>query len=220
MAIITATNLQISEAEELTLRQRWQELAGNYDSRAVQLWEQLRASYSARTRHYHNLGHIMALLDWAARYREHLQNYDAVRFAIWFHDAVYDTHRNDNEERSAAWATQVLQQWAASSALVSATAQMIMATKTHQAGEPASDTHWFLDFDLAILGSSPECYRAYSQAIRREYNWVPGLLYRRGRRKVLQGFLQREQLFFTAELRCLLEASARQNMQAELLQLS
>ena len=74
-----------------------------------------------------------------------------------------------------------------------------------------------LDFDLAILGSSPEYYQFYRQAIRQEYRWVSGLLFRRKRRQVLESFLQRERLFFTAEMRARLEAQARRNLQEELL---
>ena len=56
----------------------------------------------------------------------------------------------------------------------------------------------------------------WQQLAAREYNWVPGLLYRRERRQVLRSFLQRERLYFTAALRTRLEAQARQNLTAEL----
>jgi predicted metal-dependent HD superfamily phosphohydrolase len=82
--------------------------------------------------------------------------------------------------------------------------------------EIEEDGPWFLDFDLAILGSRPEIYRTYSQAIRREYRWVPKLLYRRGRRQVLESFLQRELLFFTEAMRTRLEDQARANLAEEL----
>jgi predicted metal-dependent HD superfamily phosphohydrolase len=31
-----------------------------------------------------------------------------MELAIWFHDAVYDTRRSDNEEESAAWSIKIL----------------------------------------------------------------------------------------------------------------
>ncbi len=213
MAIPT---LQLNATEQHALQTAWQELAGAETT----LWQTLRDAYSEAARHYHNLGHIRALLGWAAEYRAHLQDYDAVRFAIWFHDAVYDTRRGDNEECSAVLAVQALPGLHISTPVIHAVEAMILATKAHQLGALTGDAAWFLDFDLAILGSPPEIYRAYSQAIRREYAWVPGLLFRRKRRQVLESFLQREQLFFTAEMRERLEAQARRNLQEELQQLN
>ena len=207
---------QFDAAAQRALQSAWQELAGGEDA----LWPRLKEAYADPARHYHNLGHIRALLEWAATYRARLHDYDAVRCAIWFHDAVYDTRRNDNEERSAAFAVESLQQlpglWPRSQAV----AAMILATKTHQLGGLDSDAAWFLDFDLAILGSSPDVYRAYSQAIRQEYRWVPGPLFRRKRRQVLESFVLRERLFFTPELRERLESQARRNLQEELTQLN
>lgn len=209
MAIPT---LQLDAPGQNALRLAWQELAGT----EATSWEMLRAAYAEPARHYHNLGHIHALLAWAAEYRAQLQDYTAIRFAIWFHDVVYDTKRSDNEERSAALAIQTLQQLNVSTPITQTVESMILATKAHQLGELNSDVAWFLDFDLAILGSAPEVYQAYRQAIRQEYRWVPGLLFRRKRRQVLENFLQRERLFFTAEMRERLEMQARRNLQEEL----
>ncbi|MBI1764747.1 MAG: hypothetical protein HYR56_25275 [Acidobacteria bacterium] len=206
--------LQIKAAEQSALQMAWQELAGAENA----FWTTLRDAYSEPARHYHNLGHIQALLAWATEYRAQSQDYDAVRWAIWFHDVVYDTRRGDNEERSAALAVQVLSDLNRATPLLKAVEAMILATKTHQLGELNGDAAWFLDFDLAILGSAPEVYQAYSQAIRREYQWVPGWLFRRKRRQLLASFLQRERLFFTAELRGRLERQARRNLQEELQQ--
>ena len=208
------------------LQTHWQQLAAPYGA-ATAAWTELEQAYTAATRHYHNLTHIGALLAWAAAFQSQLQHYDAVRFAIWFHDAVYDTRQSDNEERSAALAVQHLTQLQVPPAVRRAVEQMILATKKHQLpivqfAEDAAwqaDARWFLDFDLSILGSPPELYRAYSQAIRREYGWVPGWLYRRGRRQILAGFLQRERLFFTEAMHSRLETQARANLRAELAEL-
>lgn len=213
---MTVTTSQISAAEQAALQTAWQELAGD----ASVAWETLRAAYSEPSRHYHNLRHIHALLAWAAEYRAQLQDYTAVRFAIWYHDAVYVTKKNDNEERSAALAARELNRLNVATVTSAAVEAMILATKTHQAGELGDDARWFLDFDLAILGSAPETYRTYCAAIRREYQWVPGLLFRRKRRQVLESFLQRKRLFFTDEMQARLEAQARRNLQDELTQLN
>jgi predicted metal-dependent HD superfamily phosphohydrolase len=204
--------LQLDAVRQNALHIAWQELAGTETTE----WEVLRAAYSEPARHYHNLGHIHGLLAHAAEYRAQLQDYAAVRFAIWFHDAVYDTKRSDNEERSAMLAVQALRRLNIATPVMQAVEALILATKVHQLGDLNRDAAWFLDFDLAILGSAPEMYQAYRQAIRQEYHWVPGLLFRRKRRQVLENFLQRERLFFTAEMRERLETQARRNLQEEL----
>ena len=63
---------------------------------------ELSALYRAPDRHYHGLSHIEALLALAQEYRTALSDPDAVEAAIWFHDAIYDSRRSDNETRSAA----------------------------------------------------------------------------------------------------------------------
>ena len=212
-------SLQLSAAEQAALQVQWQELAAGYgaDAQVVHtVWLELLSNYTAATRHYHNLTHIQALLTWVEFFRNHLQQLDAVCFAIWFHDVIYYPRRQDNEERSAELARQELGRLKVPDATINAVNAMILATKQHQAETLDEDGRWFLDFDLAILGSRPEIYRAYSQAIRREYAWVPKLLYRRGRRQVLQSFLQREQLFFTEAMRTRLDAQARLNLTEEL----
>src|SRR5436190_19460000 len=69
---------------------------------------ELVRAYAAPDRHYHNLAHIEALLGLARRHADALADAGAIEAAIWFHDAVYDTRRDDNEERSPALATERL----------------------------------------------------------------------------------------------------------------
>src|SRR5260370_20074579 len=65
---------------------------------------ELVSAYTAPDRHYHDLRHIEALLGLADACAGAITDRDAVEAAIWFHDAIYDTRRSDNEERSAALA--------------------------------------------------------------------------------------------------------------------
>src|SRR6185436_6842698 len=105
------------------------------DAQVVQtVWLELLNNYTAATRQYHNLSHIKALLDWVELFRAHLQQPTAVRFAAWFHDAIYNTRRQDNEERSAELAQQELGRLHVSAVTINAVSAMILATKQHQAG--------------------------------------------------------------------------------------
>ena len=201
----------------------WQEIAvraGIPEADAPRLFDDLCQRYSEPTRHYHNLTHIAQMLEIVEGFREGVYDYVAVCLAIWFHDAIYDTRRKDNEEQSAAYAVTLLTQQGVSKAISARVQQLILATKTHQAPLGDTDCQLLLDADLAILGSEPADYNRYAQAIRREYAWVSDDDYRAGRSRVLQGFLGRPQIYFTEPLFQTLEQSARSNLQRELEQLT
>ncbi|TKB23252.1 MAG: hypothetical protein E5W69_08745, partial [Mesorhizobium sp.] len=55
------------------------------------LKRELSALYEAEDRHYHDLGHIEAMLALANDYKALLHDPEAVEAAIWFHDAIYDS---------------------------------------------------------------------------------------------------------------------------------
>jgi predicted metal-dependent HD superfamily phosphohydrolase len=177
--------------------------------------ELLRA-YAAPERHYHGLRHIEALLGLADQHADAIADRDAVEAAIWFHDAIYDTRRSDNEERSAQLATARLADTAAPDRIASI-ATMIRATAGHAVpafadAAAAQDCALFLDMDLAILGSPPADFDAYEQAVRREYDWVAEPQWIAGRRVVLAGFLARPAIYATAAFRATHEAAARRNL--------
>ena len=91
----------------------------------------------------------------------------------------------------------------------------VRATKLHDhSSDP--DTDLFTDADLGVLGSDPERYSAYADAIRKEYRRYPDLLYRPGRRKVLQHFLDMPRIFKTNVFHERYEEQARRNLEMEL----
>jgi len=177
---------------------------------------ELRRAYAAPERHYHGLRHIEALLGLAEQRASAIADRDAVDAAIWFHDAIYDTRRSDNEERSAELATARLA-GTAERDRIALIAAMIRATAGHAVpafadAAAAQDCALFLDMDLAILGSAPADFEAYEQAVRREYDWVSEPQWIAGRRAVLAGFLARPAIYATAAFRATHEAAARRNL--------
>jgi predicted metal-dependent HD superfamily phosphohydrolase len=177
---------------------------------------ELVRAYAAPDRHYHSLAHIETLLDLARQHAGALSDAEAIEAAIWFHDAVYDTHRDDNEAKSAALATERLS-GAAAADRVHRIAAMIRATAGHQLPDfsdaaAARDCALFLDMDLAILGAAPDAFAAYEEAVRREYAWVPEPLWIKGRGKVLESFLARPAIYKSAPFRASHEAAARHNL--------
>ena len=214
-----STFFQLTPDEIAALAERWHVLAGSFGAGAGVVdatFTMLAERHGERGRHYHTLGHVRSLLELAQEHGSQLADPRAVELAIWFHDAVCKSRRQDNEERSAELATAALGRLRVPAPVIERVAAMIRATKGHDAAGLDDDGRWFLDFDLAILGAGTAVYGEYRAAIRREYRWVPAPLYRRGRRELLEGFARREQLFFTAPMRERLEAQARANLAAEI----
>ena|SRR3712207_263665 len=218
----TRPSLRVTESDLRFLTDGWRALAGAYgaDVETAERWlGVLTRQYSAPERHYHNLHHVAEMLRLLEQF-ERGANHDALRFAAWFHDAVYDTRSETNEEESAALAEHALGELGLPPEGVEAAQRLILATKRHEAVGDAPDLGLFLDADLSILGAEEETYVAYSEAIRREYAWVTAAAYREGRLKVLTNFLARERLFYTEPLAARFEARARNNLSNEIRALS
>jgi predicted metal-dependent HD superfamily phosphohydrolase len=178
--------------------------------------DELVRAYTAPDRHYHNLAHIEAMLALMRAYESALSDPPSVEAAIWFHDAVYDSRRHDNEEKSAELAAERLA-GVLSPDRIERITSMIRATAGHVIPEGFDDAvrrdcALFLDMDLAILGSAPDEFAAYEAAVRREYGWVPDALWIEGRRKVLQAFLARAAIYASPPFRASHEAAARENL--------
>lgn len=176
----------------------------------------LSTRYQEPQRHYHSLTHIETLLRLADEYRALAQDVQALDWAIWFHDAVYDPTRAGNEAASAELAQTELTAIDAEPRLVSKVCRMVLATTRHEWADGDSDTALFLDLDLSTLGLPQTDYDAYSVQVRAEYAWVPDAIYCVQRAQVLQRFLARPQLYFTQSLRDRFEAQARINLQREI----
>lgn len=177
------------------------------------LQQQLLAAYAEPQRHYHTQQHLVECLTHWASARHLAQRPAEVELALWFHDAIYEVKAQDNELRSAQWATQALQCAGASEEICQRVHTLIMAT-CHTATPADADAQLLVDIDLAILGASPERFAEYDQQVRAEYAWVPGLIYGFKRKQVLQGFLQREAIYSTPFFHALLEQTARRNLRA------
>jgi len=162
-------------------------------------------------RHYHVLGHVLDCLGQAAACRPIQRRPAAVDLALWFHDAVYDTRRSDNEERSAELAAEQLSGIVPED-LLAEVGQLVLATRHRPEPPPSGDAAVVADVDLTILGEPPDRFDAYQAAIRREYSWVPSFVYRRRRARLLEGFLARERIYATDRFYERYEAAARRNL--------
>ena len=210
---------QTNEKMVSLLREQWNDLSAFYTSEEplrAKSFDVIREKYSEKGRFYHNLSHIEALLSLFESLKHMIHDRNAIRFAIWFHDVIYNTRRSDNEEKSAELASLILSELCVDNGAIEFARELILATRSHTGLDLSEDAKLFLDMDLSILGSSEQVYREYSKAIRKEYSWVPSLMYRRSRKKILKGFSERDRLYFTEEMNKRFEKQARINIEEEI----
>jgi predicted metal-dependent HD superfamily phosphohydrolase len=194
----------------------WKELgAGNPDPK---LHDELIARYGEPHRRYHtprHLGECFEKLDAVRALAEHPAE---IELALWFHDAIYDTKRRDNEKKSAEWARASALAAGVPAAACDRVHALVMATR-HKAIPHGTDAGLLVDVDLSILGAPRERFDEYERQVREEYAWVLDFLYRRERRKILKDFLSRERIFSSAHFRDRYEEQARSNIERSLEQL-
>lgn len=199
---------------EPDLQARWRLVAGD-GTASLACWTDLVTRWSEDHRRYHGLGHLLAVLAVVDAHADTATDVSAVRLAGWFHDAVYDPLRSDNEERSAVLAGEVLP-GVGSDLPVQQVQRLVLLTVTHEYDEADADAALLCDADLAVLAVPPAAYVGYANAIRAEYAHLSDPDFRTGRSAVLRGLLERPRLYGVPELAAQWEEPARANLAAEL----
>jgi predicted metal-dependent HD superfamily phosphohydrolase len=180
--------------------------------------QKLTTAYAEPQRNYHTIQHLNECLALLEPHLELAEHPAEVEVALWFHDAVYDVEGKDNEARSASWAETELIAAQVTPEAVERIKKLIMAT-CHAALPEGRDQQLLVDVDLAILGAPRARFIEYEEQVRKEYDWVPGWLFRRKRRGILKEFLARDPIYNTPQIRAQLEGRARENLAYSLRQL-
>ena len=166
--------------------------------------------YGEPQRHYHGLSHVSRCLEEFCEARGLAAHPFEVGLAIWFHDAIYDPARHDNEEESAGLARASLGGLLGEESMWLVTS-LIIATK--YTGLPAAaDEELIIDLDLSILGRPRREFVEYEDGVRKEYSTVPEERFRKGRVQVLSRFLERPSIYYTDYFRARYEEPARENL--------
>jgi predicted metal-dependent HD superfamily phosphohydrolase len=214
---------------DLELEVAWQRHVGRGEA-ARRLFESVVSRHREPGRHYHDVRHVR----WVVRHvrelaeRVAVTDLDAIVAAAFFHDAIYEFDRDDNEARSAELAATCLRELDWDPDRCDRVAAMILAT-AHLTGGGSSqgdtdidadtdadtDTAVLLAADLAVLGAEPEAYSDAVRRIRREYGHLDDAAWRSGRSAVLAGFLARRSIFPPALGLDAWERRARANLTAE-----
>jgi predicted metal-dependent HD superfamily phosphohydrolase len=179
--------------------------------------EELIARYGEPHRRYHTMTHIedcltqvRASTDLTADQRDLLET------AIWFHDAIYDPTRPDNEAASALLARERLSADGADPDAIAEVERLILLTAGHSVADGDALGARLVSIDLSILGAEPARYDAYADAIRFEYAHVPEPLYRAGRAAIMGRFLDSPALFADSVWAGRHDALARANIAREI----
>jgi predicted metal-dependent HD superfamily phosphohydrolase len=178
--------------------------------------DDLRNRYSEKHRHYHALHHIGHMLNHFDQVSHLINNPVAVSFAIWYHDAIYDPTRKDNELRSADLFIEHHESYL-SIYMQGYVVDLILATITHtlptlKTFDFNNDCALFLDLDLASLGAPWKDFHQNTNDIRKEYLFVSEEDFNQGRGRILDNFLSRDPLYFSPYFQNYFHDSARRNL--------
>jgi predicted metal-dependent HD superfamily phosphohydrolase len=203
------------------LKDRWENVWQQLHAGTVpqDVFEELIRAYSSADRFYHNLKHIEDCLSLFDQTRFLAAHPEEVELAIWFHDAVYDTRRNDNEQKSAEWAKSVIIQAWLDHDIAERISRSILATR-HDIEVTGADAQLMIDIDLSILGWEPDVFWRYEENIRKEYAWVSENIFRQKRIEILHGFLDRQHIYYREKYREMFEEQARTNLKQAIAKLS
>jgi len=193
----------------------WRQLGAS--SADEELYNRLVACYSEPHRKYHTIQHLNECFAHLESMRS-LANHPEVELALWFHDAIYDTSKKDNEKRSAEWARDSVLDASVAREQAERIYELVMATM-HNAVPVGKDAEVLVDIDLGILGAETARFDEYEVQVREEYSWVPESVYREARRKILEEFVRREWIYSTERFRSEYEARARDNLARSLARL-
>ena len=162
------------------------------------------SNLSAPERYYHTVMHVLDVIDGSE---------DPMIWALaWFHDVIYDVHRNDNERRSAQLGIKMLEKNNPLKIDLDVFFEACVDTANHNARSDVSKA--FSDRDMAILASLSGRYGIYRRQIRMEWAHVPWEQYSTGRAEVLKKFNERT-IFYTPEY-MVREELAHDNMRKEI----
>ncbi|MFC7346087.1 hypothetical protein ACFQO9_05055 [Chryseobacterium zhengzhouense] len=201
----------------MILKEKFKTLCLNYtDNKNLidNFWKEIEKKYSSKSRHYHNLQHLENMFEEIDAVKNQIENFNNISFSVFYHDVIYDSTSKLNEEKSAEFAKERLAGLGLNDEDIQSVYAQILATKSHKKSDD-EDTNFLLDADLSILGKDNGTYLEYTTQIRKEYSIYPDFLYKPGRKKVLEHFLQLESIFKTNYFKRKYEVQAKRNIESE-----
>lgn len=194
---------------------------GNFNA----VFEDIYTRYSQNHRSYHNTSHLKMCLNELELVKHSAQDLQALEFALFYHDAVYNSskedlmqHGDDEGESAELAITHLTKKLELPLEFAQRVASLILVTK-HLSIPLEKDHQMMVDIDLAILGRSSRLFDLYEQKVRQEYYWVPWEKYSELRIQILQGLLSRR-IYSTSFFIDRYGEQAKRNLQRSIQQLS
>ena len=197
----------------------WAELGVPSSARLHDLLADMVSRYEEPHRFYHTGQHLAECFERWSDLRAQAKHPAEVEVALWFHDAVYDTHSDANETQSADLALGAALRLGVEGTSARHIHDLIMSTR-HATIPVGRDAQLLVDTDLAILGAESRRFVEYEHQVRQEYAWVPENVFRERRASILKEFLGRPFIFSTDMFRARYESRARANIRQSLEALS
>jgi len=178
--------------------------------------------YSEDTRHYHGVSHLGELIIFANQFIP-VSGLKVVRANLFGmiigHDSIQEPGVPDPENvaKSRELTVEKFSYIGVPQPDVLHMAAGVEATANHDTSIRDDTIAFFLDDDMAIVGTPEERYDQYADDIAKEYSWVkPFELFLKTRKEyVLDEFLARDRIFNTDFVHKLLNTQARINMRRE-----
>lgn len=191
----------------------------NFDNFKKRLVDTIVNSYSAPGRYYHNLEHVLKVVEAVSTYQGTESDKIVLKLAALFHDIVYDPRASDNEQKSAEWFAKIVSDTGISAEDLEKVKSLILLTKNHFSAKTKLEVA-LADADLSILAENSETYNEYASNIRKEYSHLEDELFFKRRLKFLKKIEERmrnRSLFFNLDK--IYEEEARKNIADEILRL-
>ena len=130
--------------------------------------------YKNGRRYYHNWKHILNLVEIA--YNDNRLSVDML-LAILFHDIVYDSTRNDNEEKSVEMFKYQYGRYFNDDKISNA----ILSTKYHITDSKYPFNDYLNKIDMSVLYCDFKTFTEYEMNIRKEFNHIDFNTYKENR---------------------------------------
>jgi predicted metal-dependent HD superfamily phosphohydrolase len=179
------------------------------DSSAIH--ERLLDGYHEPHRHYHTLDHIEHCLGKFEQCKALVDHADTLELAIWFHDAILDPARRDNEARSTELYLQ-LSGGAHSEVQRQAVNRLIMSTLHDSEIIDDDDSIYMVDIDLSSFGLPWDEFLRDSRAIRAERPQLSDQDYYLNQTRFQRSLLARPHFYLSDFFFDRLETRARTNL--------
>uniref|UniRef100_A0A5S6Q795 NR LBD domain-containing protein n=1 Tax=Trichuris muris TaxID=70415 RepID=A0A5S6Q795_TRIMR len=198
------------------LKKRWDSLNARATEEVKNAWwKRILESYTAPSRHYHDIQSLHRMFLLYDRCKDFLANRYALAMAIFFHNICYDAKSISNEHESAL----EFEKYSGETVVDEPERIIDLIERRAAFGQDqleVGDAEYFSDLQLAILGSSEEEYEVYKRNLRLECCHLNDDAYRAQRLKLLKALLLIPNIFRTNFFRDLFEKQSRENVQKEI----